>query len=260
MFGWRARIGLIAAHSNVALEPEFNRLAPQGVTFHTTRIRLGGISVEDMRETERETDAAARLLTDINARAIVYACNGANIAGGADADVEQARKISGMTGLPTILASSAVVEALHALEIKRVVVATPYPPALSELNDGYWRSCGIDVLGSGGVDLGGARGPYEPFSSRPVSKVGMQGPAFAYNLARKVFDSRAEAILVIGCGVPSIEVAEQCEADFGVPFVSSNLALAWASLQAAGLRQPITGFGRLLREQPELRWHRIPRP
>ena len=32
MYGWRARIGMVMAEVNTAMEPEFNRLAPEGVT------------------------------------------------------------------------------------------------------------------------------------------------------------------------------------------------------------------------------------
>jgi len=46
MYGWRARIALILAHSNTVMEPEFGRLAPEGVSVHTSRVRIGGISVE----------------------------------------------------------------------------------------------------------------------------------------------------------------------------------------------------------------------
>ncbi len=36
----RARIGLIITHTNTVMEPEFNRLAPRGVSIHTARVRL----------------------------------------------------------------------------------------------------------------------------------------------------------------------------------------------------------------------------
>jgi maleate isomerase len=80
-----------------------------------------------------------------------------------------------------------------------------------------------------------------------------------YNLARSVHDASVEAVVVLGCNLRSIDVAQRFETDFGVPFLTSNLALFWASLQAAGVREPIRGYGRLLEEQPPLAWEAIPR-
>ena len=39
-YGWRARLGLILPSLNVTTEPEFYRMVPEGVTIHTTRMRL----------------------------------------------------------------------------------------------------------------------------------------------------------------------------------------------------------------------------
>ena len=203
---------------------------------------------------------AVTLLNDINAKVFAYACTAANIAAGVDGDLAQARMISDMTGTPTVATSAALVEALTALEAKRIVVATPYSPDLNDSSAAFWKASGFEVIRISGVDLGGARKPAEPFSSKPISHAGLQFPHVAYNLARLAYDARAEAVVVSGAGLRTIEVASAFERDFGIPFISSSLATVWASLQVAGVREPIAGYGRLLEQQPALRWLRIPRP
>ena len=259
MHGWRARIAIIIAHSNTTIEPEFNRLAPAGVSIHASRVPVGPISAQGLATDNRYIDSAAKLLSDLNARVIAYACNAANVVAGQDAELEQAKRISRIARAPAVTASAALLEALTALKVRRVAFATPYPPDLSESNHAYWTACGIEVLRTGGVNLGGSREPVEPLSSAPISKVGIQAPEMAYNLARSVFDERAEAVVVIGCNLRTIEVAARFEADFGVPFLSSNLALFWAALQVAGVSEPVTGYGTLLERQPRLGWVRIQR-
>jgi len=260
MYGWRARIALILAHSNTVMEPEFGRLAPEGVSVHTSRVRIGGISVEGNLIAEQAMKHAVTLLSDINAKVFVWACTAANIAAGVEGDLAQARMISEMTGTPAVATSAALVEALTALEARRIVVATPYSSDLNESSAAFWKASGFDVVRISGVDLGGERRPMEPLSSKPVSHVGLQFPHVAYNLARSAYDARAEAVVVSGAGMRTIEVASAFERDFGIPFVSSSLATIWASLQAAGVREPIEGYGRLLQQQPSLRWVRIPHP
>jgi maleate isomerase len=41
-------------------------------------------------------------------------------------------------------------------------------------------------------------------------------------------------------------VIEALEQDLGKPVISSNSAMMWHALRLAGVRQPVTGYGRLL--------------
>ena len=260
MYGWRARLALILAHSNTVMEPEFHRLAPEGVSVHTSRVRIGGISVEGNLIGEAAMRNAVTLLSDINAKVFVWACTAANIAAGVDGDLMQARMISEMTGVPTVATSAALVEALTALDVHRIVLATPYSADLNASSAEFWKASGFEVLRISGVDLGGERKPMEPLSSKPISHAGLQFPHVAYNLARSAYDARAEAVVVSGAGLRTIEAACAFERDFGIPFVSSSLATTWAALQAANVRDRIEGYGCLMAQQPALRWVRIPRP
>jgi maleate isomerase len=260
MHGWRARIGIIIAHTNTTMEPEFNRIAPAGVSIHAARVPVGGRTLKGLTIADQHLDNAVKLLSDLNAKSFAYACTSANIIAGEAGDIAQARRIIELTGKPAVPASIALVEALAALNAKRIAIATVCPPEINEKIAAYWKGCGFEVLGVGGMDLGGDRKPHEPMSSVPISSQGLQTPEVVYNLGRKVFHPQADAIVINGANLRSIEVAAQFEHDFGVPFVSSGLAIMWASLQAAGIHEPIPGYGQLLQEQPALRWVRMPRP
>lgn len=259
MYGWRAKIALIVAHSNAVVEPEFTRLVPDGVSVHTARVRIGGISVAGNKIADQAMREAVKSLSDLNARVFAWPCTAANIAVGSEGDLKQARMISEMTGVPTVAATAALVEALTALKARRIALATPYSADLNESLAAFWKTTGIEVIKTSGVDLGGERKPMEPLSSKPVSHVGLQGPHVTYNLARAAYDARADAVVISGAGMRTVEAAAPFERDFGIPFVSSSLATLWASLQAANIREPIAGYGRLLQEQPALQWVRIPR-
>lgn len=260
MHGWRARIGLILAHSNTTTEPEFNRVAPEGVSIHAARVPIGARTLEGYSNKDEHLDNAVKLLLDINAKAFAYACTGVNMVAGDEGDIAQARRIMELTGRPAVPTAIALVEALHALGARRIALATVLPPDLNKITADYWRKCGFEVLNIGGLNLGGPRKSLEPLSSVPVSAVGLQTPQLVYNMARSVFDPKADAVVVINANLRSIEIAAQFEHDFGVPFVSSGIGTMWATLQAAGIRESIKGFGCLLERQPALGWVRMPRP
>lgn len=259
MYGWRARIGMVMAEVNTAMEPEFNRMAPEGVSMHATRVTIDGVSVQDMTTPDDELVKSVRLLRALNPRVIAYSCNGSNITGGLEGEEQQARVIREASGRPAVMAATAVLEAIHALGVGRVSFGTLYPPDLNDANTQFWKSLGVDVLHTGGFNMGGKRKPEPPYSTEPTSLIGLQEPKLAYNLARHIYeqDRRAEAVVVIGGNVRTIEAAQPFETDFGIPFISTNLALFWAALQVAGVREPVAGFGQLLAKQPGLKRVRL---
>jgi len=67
----------------------------------------------------------------------------------------------------------------------------------------------------------------------------------AYRLAREADVPRADAVLLSGTGLPTVGILELLERDLGKPVISSNQASLWRALRLAGVREPITGFGRL---------------
>jgi maleate cis-trans isomerase len=260
MYGWRARIGLIIGNSNTTAEPEFGRLAPDGVSVHAARMPFEGIFSDGVNVDQTHLDTAAQLLSRIDAKVIAYACTSANQVAGTDSDRQQADRIREVSGTPALTTSAALVEALEVMDARKICVATPYSDDLNESSRAYWTAAGFDLLHIGGVDMGGKRKAHPPLTAGPVSAVGIQWPAAAYNLARLAHREGADAVVLSGANLRSIEIAQSIEDDLGVTFVSSMTATVWASLQMAGVRTPIAGYGRLLAAQPRPTWTRLVKP
>jgi maleate cis-trans isomerase len=55
-------------------------------------------------------------------------------------------------------------------------------------------------------------------------------------------------VLISGTGLPTVGMLERLERELGKPVISSNQACLWRALRLAGVGEPVTGFGRLLRE------------
>lgn len=99
----------------------------------------------------------------------------------------------------------------------------------------------------GDVGLGCRRRVDEP-RLEGVTSIYAESAERAYQLAREADTPGAEAVLLSGTGLPTIDVLERLEHDLGKPVISSMQASLWQSLRLAGIREPIQGFGRLLRE------------
>ena len=73
-------------------------------------------------------------------------------------------------------------------------------------------------------------------------------PDFLEEFAASVDHAEADA-LFISCGaLRTIDVIDQLEQDLGKPVICSNQAMMWDVLRKAGVTDPISGYGRLLRE------------
>ena len=132
-------------------------MAPEGVSMHATRVTIDGVSVQDMTTPDDELVKSVRLLRALNPRVIAYSCNGSNITGGLEGEEQQARVIREASGRPAVMAATAVLEAIHALGVGRVSFGTLYPPDLNDANTQFWKSLGVDVLHTGGFNMGGKR-------------------------------------------------------------------------------------------------------
>jgi maleate cis-trans isomerase len=69
-----------------------------------------------------------------------------------------------------------------------------------------------------------------------------------YRMAKTAFlkVQHADGLLIAGGGAPVYEIVEALEMDIGKPVAAHNFAAAWNALSMAYVRQPTTGYGRLL--------------
>jgi maleate cis-trans isomerase len=79
-----------------------------------------------------------------------------------------------------------------------------------------------------------------------VRNIYEETPERAYTLARQVDTAEAEAVFLSGTGLPTLPVLDMLEHDLGKPVFSSATAMMWQALRVAGVRHPISGYGRLL--------------
>ena len=60
MYGWRGRIGLMLPTGNSVMEPEFQRMAPEGVSTHANRVELKDVTPASLLAMEGDTVRSAR--------------------------------------------------------------------------------------------------------------------------------------------------------------------------------------------------------
>ena len=235
-YGWRARIGLIYPSSGKR-DRDFQRLAPDGVSVHITRVALSDPAdleqIGRMSET-RNLVAAARLLADLQPDCISWADTSGSFMFGPTGATGQEDAIRQATGVPASTTSTAVLLALRGLGVRRVAVASPY---LDEVNQKL-----VEFFTSHGFEIGRLR-------SLELSQEGAihrAPPETVYRLARAAWFDGAEALFLPCTDFEAINLIHLLERNLGRPVVTANQATMWHALRLAGISDGVAGFGQLM--------------
>jgi len=233
-YGWRARIGVVYIASSTVMEPELWAMAPPGVSFHVTRVRLPSVTSQALLGLADSFVEAARLLAEAPLDVLLIACTSGSFVGGPGYDQDLLARLGGVTGgIPATTTATATVQALGALGVRRVAVATPYTPEVNQRLVGFLESSGYAVAGLEGLGLD---------DDRTINAVPLEA---VYRLARRADRPGAEALFLSCTGLRTVGILGVLEADLGKPVVSAVSASLWHSLRLAGVAQPLPGYGRL---------------
>ncbi|MDL2410313.1 Asp/Glu/hydantoin racemase [Rhizobium calliandrae] len=236
-YGEKARIGLIALCDDVAVDRDFARMIPDDrVALITSRILLEQPNSERtfLAMAARIPDTVRLLCPLLRLDSIVFGCTSATSFIGESRVTELVRSVRPEVNVTN--PGTGAITALSALNAKRVSVITPYTVANTEnvvrmLAGGGIQSVQVSCFGfDTDMDIGSV-------------------PRNAYlEVARNTDHQGAQAIFVSCTATKALDAIEEIEAVTGLPCVTSNQAAFWHALQLAGWNEPISGFGRLMRD------------
>lgn len=237
---WRGRLGIIYP-ADGALDDEYWRLLPPGMTVHFTRIAVSGeeVKAKIYEEQARSSDIeqAAGDLTIIRPSAIAYACTTGSFIRGVGGDLDIIDRIEAATDVPGTTTSTAAVRALRALDVSKLAVVTPYAGVVNERLHSFLADSGFDVVSFQSLEL--------------TREIFLQPAGAAYWLARETDVPEAEAIFIACTNFRTLEVLDALEQDLGKPVVSANQATVWDMLRLAGISPNLEGRGTLYRLKKE---------
>ncbi|MCA9878184.1 MAG: aspartate/glutamate racemase family protein [Thermomicrobiales bacterium] len=227
MYGARGRIGLITLASDSSVLPEYQRLMPDGVVIYPAPILLprGEVTpaaLAEMLEGD-QLERAAELLTWTEVGVILFACTTGSLVHGVGWDRELVGRIHGATGVPATTTTTAVLDALRAVEATTLAVATPYLPELNAIERQFLEESGFAVSAIAGLNCGVDR------------EIGLLTPEDAVALVAQVDTPEADAIFISCTNFHCLSAVAEIERVHGKPVITSNLAGAWATLRALGI-------------------------
>ena len=232
MYSLRARIGVIAPLDD-QVEYAFNKYAPEGVSFDSTRLSFPGPTPEGLIYLSDQLEEAARMYKKKRHDVVLFGCTSGSCIKGYGFDKECIERIERACGWPGLTTSTAVLEAFRALGLNRNVVMTPYPEETNQAEKKFLEDNGITVTSITGVGF------------NRVGEYSHPGKAFLYRQAKKLKTEGAEVFFLSCMGLATMELVEILEEDLGMPVITSHQASLWSCLRHCRVNDKIDGLGRL---------------
>src|SRR5437763_10051077 len=239
------RIGFLVSPGNPTVELEMIALSeamrPPQVSVHFTRMVAHGAAGTHQGQEERNRSQIAHLaenvalLAMVAPKVIVLAHTATSYTLGREGEAQLIERMQRQTGIPFITAFASVLAALEYLKVKRIALGTPYDADSTAKGKAALEAHGIEVVSVGRLE--NVKNIYEETAER------------AHGLARRIDVPQAQAVFLSGVGMPTLATLEKMERDLGKPVVSAAAAMMWNALRVAGVNDPVSGFGRLLKSK-----------
>lgn len=237
------RIGQIVPSSNTTMETEvpafLNRYAAAkgGIdfTFHSSRMRMKHVVVEELAAMDCDSHRCAAELADSPIDVAGYACLVAIMAMGKGyhrVSEETLEKIAAAEGTvyPVVTSAGALCAELKQAGLTKVSLLMPYADALSQIVVDYVEAEGIEVI------------DWINFSVTDNKEVGRIPGQRLLTALDRLKTEGADAVVLSACvQMPSIDALDAARAKLGLPVTSTAECTARAMLRKLGLEVPAIG-------------------
>lgn len=225
------RLGLVALATDLTSEHDLHSLLPDNARLHVTRVAYANpITPENLAAMAPHIGAAADLLVPgVALAAVGFGCtSGAVVIG---EEVIAAAIGSVRPGVAVFTPAGAAVDALRFLGVRRIALLTPYTHQTSAPMTDHFISAGLDVMQTVSLEMA---------DDRDIARLAASAIRSA---ALRADHPDAEALFISCTALPVLPLIDEIEAALGKPVITSNQALGWAMLGAAGVQR--RGPGRL---------------
>jgi maleate isomerase len=249
----RAQIGVLIPSTNTGVEYDLQKFQLEGVTWHPSRfwIELKNWAAEDEKTGEginsvferfldlmrKELPPAIDSVMSAKISHLMLGMSAETFWGGLQGNIEFEKGITdqiGKLGLST--GAAATRDALHAFGVKTLAVITPYPPVGDDNVRRFFSEIGFEVKGIASLCCP---------SATAIAETGIKQVMAA---VKQVDGDGVDAIIQCGTNLSTVDIFPTLELWLEKPMIPINVATIWHALRASGIKDVVTGRGRLLEE------------
>ncbi len=232
--GINSKVGLIALSTDFMIEKDFKKIIENmNIDLFVNRIRsYYPLTKENLiKMGENVTEVSKDILPDEKLDCVVYGCTSGTIASGYDSIKNKINLAKPEARVVT--PSSAAVNALRKMNVKKVSIFTPYSEKLNNDVVDYFKKENFIVTSNSYFDI---------LYDNDIAKV---DPDYLFEVITKMDLGEAEAVFLSCTNLPALNIVDKLEKKLNKIVLSSNQVLIWDTLQNIKKTEPVNGFGKL---------------
>ena len=232
--GINSKVGLIALSTDFMIEKDFKKIIENmKIDLFVNRIRsYYPLTKENLiKMAENVTEVSKDILPDEKLDCVVYGCTSGTIASGYDSIKNKINLAKPEAKVVT--PSSAAVNALRKMNVKKVSIFTPYSEKLNNDVVDYFKKENFIVTSNSYFDI---------LYDNDIAKV---DPDYLFEVITKMDLVEAEAVFLSCTNLPALNIVDKLEKKLNKIVLSSNQVLIWDTLQNIQKTDPVNGFGKL---------------
>ena len=230
------RVGLIALATDFRIEKDFmSIIKDQSIDFFVNRIHCYfPLTSENLKKMSNSiTEISDDILPNEKLDCVVYGCTSGTITSGYSSIKKKINLAKPDAKVTT--PSTAAVNALKRLGLKRISIFTPYSKALNDEVVDYFKKENFEITTNSYFDIS---------NDLDIGKVDEN---YLYETLSEMDLGEAEALFISCTALPALSIIDKLEKKLNKIVLSSNQVLIWDTLQSIGKRDRIEGFGRLFK-------------
>jgi maleate isomerase len=244
VLGYRRLLGVIAPSTNTVVQPDMERMRPEGVTNHFSRIFVEdpvALNNEDFIAgttaiAENTMDAVRSVMT-CRPDYLVLGMSAITFYGGVQGSLEFKRKVEDVAGVGASTGAESIAAALKAYgNVKTVSFVSPYYSVANAEVRRFLEESGFSVV----RDV--------PLECKRWTDIAKVTPERLREVITYLDGPEVDAIVQVGTNLSMVSLAAEKEAELGKPVIAINTATYWHGLRACGIDDKVQGLGRLLAE------------
>tara|TARA_B100001769_G_C21851897_1_gene461744 strand:- start:127 stop:687 length:561 start_codon:yes stop_codon:yes gene_type:complete len=177
------------------------------------------------------TEVSEDILPNEKLDCVVYGCTSGTVATGYENIKNKINKAKPEAQVTT--PSTAALNALKKLNIKKISIFTPYSKVLNDDVLNYFRKENFIVTSN------------SYFGITNDLDIGKVDPNYLYEILCNMDLGDADALFISCTALPALSLIDKLEKKLNKIVLSSNQVLIWDTLQSIGKNQSIKGFGKL---------------
>jgi len=227
--------GVLIPSTNTTVETEFSHLLPADIIqAHYARVMSRSPDKSPFHPPRAEDVAyQSKMLGTAKVETVILLQSSASLFDD-DFDEKTLAAIKENAAVQGIISCNAVAQAARHLGATNVALVSPYSEAVTASAKRYFEARGLKIAAA------------EGFAATDSYAIGALGPENARDAFARINRPEIEAFLVPGGNFPTMRSIAGWEAEFGKPVIATNTAAVWAMMQLLGIRDRLSGLGRLL--------------